>query len=158
MKLSEAIRIGSAASGQAFGAYQDQLWKRCALGAAYYAVRGRFGCFTVPPLLFSEFPILNERVLNFECPGSDCHGLAICASPMPGKLPSNGVPTLFDIVLHLNDFHSWDRLKIADWVASFEKSLGSDCCAPESPASVEPVVVATTKPEAVPQRERCVRT
>jgi len=133
MKLSEAIRIGSVSSKQGFRQYHDS-WGdyRCALGAAYYAVRGH--ALVSPQNLHAAFPVLNERLPpNFQCPAN-----AFCLPPR------SGFYTLFGIIItHLNDYHKWDRLRIADWVASFEKSLESDVCALES--DVCAVESATTK-------------
>lgn len=116
MRLSEAIRQGSALSSQAFGYFKKGDGSTCALGSAAEAAGFTFKgeqCvigIELDEFLRAKFPALaGHKQVPFTCP--DCHeGL---------------ISTYFStIIAHVNDVHKWSREKIADWVEKEEDQLG----------------------------------
>jgi len=103
MKLSDAIRLGAMLRPQTFG----RAFRRggsCALGAAleasgmdYNARRQRVDLFVAERWPWADIEA------DVSCPS--CHARFMCAG---------------QLVVHLNDAHSWKRERIADWVASVE--------------------------------------
>ena len=97
MKLSEAIRIGSLLTKPQ--RYSYMRWEgaklyACALGAAAYVHGARDG----------------DAVWRWACDRGIGRLDAEC--PACYRLPEPGVGT----VQHLNDFHGWERPRIADWL------------------------------------------
>jgi len=102
MKLSEAIRIGSKLSPQAFGELAERrgtILARCVWGAA---VAGAVSKGIDQQRHADEvFPIVKHLV---SCPA--------CEHP---------TTTIHLTMIHLNDKHRWTREAIADWVEQFEE-------------------------------------
>lgn len=121
MKLSEAIRLGSMISPQAFGVIGSSEGT-CALGGAFEAA----GLKRIAPL-GREFPTLPTRGLATEAEGTFCvsyewfRTLSVYAS-CPGGCACKLASTrqLCSQIPHLNDVHRWSRERIADWVHSIE--------------------------------------
>ena len=102
MTLTEAIRLGSMVTPQAFGALERD-GGACAIGAAIIAL----GCFGINKQqaiqnLKTRYPFLESIVpcLVDRCP----------YMPMP----------VGSLIAHLNDEHRWPREQIADWVETIE--------------------------------------
>lgn len=109
--LSEAMRAGATLRPQCAG----QLFSRtrsCAIGAAIEAVTG----VSEEPSDsdFGEFQSLYAATFAMRppCPAEPCYG---------GNLAFDD---LGFVVTHLNDYHSWPREKIADWVETQESEIG----------------------------------
>lgn len=101
MKLSDAIRLGSMASDP----IKCVLWRdgrTCALGAAFLAA-GMFDSNHMVPSAVQDakWPIL--AVIAKSCP---------CCR--------DGRQSVADMITHLNDYHTWTREAIADWVSTIE--------------------------------------
>jgi hypothetical protein len=116
MRLSEAIRLGSMTTRQAFGIMfgRDGV-SACALGAAAYAI----GLTSEHPhtldiRLYRRFPIVRSITRCPEC--SDAYSW------------DSGL----GVITHMNDAHRLSREVIADWVALHETI--------EQPEAVDAVV------------------
>lgn len=115
-KFSEAMRLGSLVTDQGYGEYyidggENERPEACAIGAAGYAVgyistndewdnsrflkRIRGGAKTYQVLAGTQ---------RFECPEPSCTS---------AKLGG------FNMIIHLNDDHHWQRDKIADFIEGF---------------------------------------
>ena len=97
MKLSEAIRLGSVACAQSFGATFTSDGRRCAHGAALLAVG----------LPNKEYPA------SMEVWCWTIRTQAICPVCKAASMP-------FSVIRCLNDNHRWTRSQIADWVETVE--------------------------------------
>jgi hypothetical protein len=95
MKLSEAISLGSMLTPQAIGTFQDARGGRCALASAIDAIGQSPAAFRS----YEEW-IWTKRMTN--CPAC-------------GRMAS--IPV---VIAHLNDQHTWNRDRIAQWVATIE--------------------------------------
>ena len=117
MKLSEAIRLGSMSSPQAFHAFQSGE-ARCAMGAALDAIGsvpvrvagplpGAFLRDTgTPSMVYAYYPI----PLTWELLLAQSAVCPHCSKPaMLGR-----------VIVHLNDDERWTRERIADWVETQE--------------------------------------
>lgn len=89
LRLSEAIRIGSMVTEQAFGSFGNQE-KTCGIGAAQVA-------FGETPSGHGPLAILLTERLSIPCP--DCVYTPVSVG---------------SYIIHLNDDHQWPRQKIAD--------------------------------------------
>ena len=107
MKLSEAIRLGSMTSLQAFGMMKNYgNGNTCALGAAREAIGLDAWCAIEWPLQDVACPVCQEVrfVLSSAIRDYSCSGL-------------------FYAIAHVNDVHRWTRPQIADWVELQEQQL-----------------------------------
>lgn len=103
MKLSEAILLGSTLRPQIKG-YLFADGRSCALGAAGEAVGAEpKDCQASWEFIRNAWPW--SQVLSFRCPA--------CWRPRETW-------RVLDLIVHLNDFHSWTRHCTAAWVASIE--------------------------------------
>ena len=101
MKLSEAIRKGCASTEQCFQSFSTGNGT-CAIGSAWSAVGGSFGCgATLVEGMANAFPILMTEVSD---PGGKY-------DPAP----------MFSMIFRLNDAYKWTREAIAMWVETIEK-------------------------------------
>lgn len=106
MDFLEAVNLGmEKAPYQTFGFFVDTSTKSaCVLGTAYLGLYDRnieydrFGLHVSS--LLHAFPILSTTTCS--CPG--------CGSCVE--------TSVFRMCTHLNDFHQWGRLRIAEWVMS----------------------------------------
>jgi hypothetical protein len=105
MKLSEAIRLGSVMTGQAFNFYYIEsagaAVDTCPLGSALLAV----GKLHEAVLVWQVWPWM--QVGTVRCPVDGCAISRI-------DLSANNT------ISHLNDYHRWTREAIAQWVESIE--------------------------------------
>jgi hypothetical protein len=103
MKLSEAILLGSTLRPQIKGyLFADE--RSCALGAAGEAVGAEpKDCQATWEFIRNAWPW--SQVLSFRCPA--------CWRPRETW-------RVVDLIVHLNDFHSWTRQCTAAWVAAVE--------------------------------------
>ena len=120
MKLGEAVKIGSALTAQAFrDFYKKSTPSRneatCFLGAALVGInqldRGNDGAFTRTYNTISlkaYWPWLMDK-RTIQCPGF------IDQVECPGRYAD-----VFSICVHLNDYHQWSRLAIAEYIEKFE--------------------------------------
>lgn len=106
MKLSEAIRLGSLLSPQCADKYQSSDGSRCALGAAL-AASG------LAEFIHAEKT--REAYISQLWPFLDDEREITCPQNCGEKFPS-----LFEVILHLNDDHFWYREQIAAWAATVE--------------------------------------
>jgi hypothetical protein len=101
MRLSEAIRLGAALRGQAFGfGYSEFKQRTCAVGAAaeavgLYKIDAEGRCVQTDVDIFAALPMLKVPTI---CPLCRYRG-------------ATG-----NVMAHLNDWHRWTREAIADWV------------------------------------------
>jgi hypothetical protein len=103
MKLSEAILLGSTLRPQIKG-YLFADGRSCALGAAGEAIGAQpKDCQGSWEFIRNAWPW--TQALSFGCPA--------CWRP-------KGTWKVLDLIVHLNDFHSWTRQCTAAWVASVE--------------------------------------
>lgn len=114
MRLSEAIREGSKKTYQCFHSFfaftslDAGRTGACAIGAAVYDKLKNMRLDETPAEIAERFfPIL--LVGDIQCPACDL-------SPDPRQ-------TLRYVVQHLNDYHSWSREAIAEWVETIENKL-----------------------------------
>ena len=99
MKLSEAIRLGSMTSLQAFGVMKNYAnGNTCALGAAREAMGLEAWC------------ALKWPQQDVACPV--CQQIRFVVCGFTSYLSSG----LFHAIGHVNDVHRWTRPQIADWV------------------------------------------
>jgi hypothetical protein len=116
MKLSEAIRLGSALRKQAFDAYFVDS-RSCAIGAAAEAMGCAYGDRPSAHMLLHHFPaLLYTSTYPCGCNFEDQQGL---------------VSLVETIIIHLNDRHHWTRERIATWIETVERRaelIGSDQC------------------------------
>jgi hypothetical protein len=112
MTLSEAIRLGSTLTGQAFGQLIDFKGNTCALGGAALAagirLRDYDGVFFWARIV-CLFPCLQELVSRYELPFE----LAEHLQEFP-EYPLVGVIQQLDDALH------WTRERIAQWVVDHD--------------------------------------
>lgn len=98
LKLSEAIRLGSMGTQQAYGRWHektDEGVAMCAMSTAWFALTGR-----------AE---------------EDAHASALAEALQARHAPHPADPTVRDwsvasVIIDLNDQHRWPRHKIADWL------------------------------------------
>jgi hypothetical protein len=112
MKLSEAMRLGSALREQAFDAYFVDS-RSCAIGAAAEAMGCAYGDRPSAHMLH-HFPAL-LYTSTYPC-GCNFEDL---------------VSRVETIIIHLNDRHRWTREQIAAWIETVERRaelIGSDQC------------------------------
>jgi len=95
LKLSEAMRIGSMTTKQAFGKWTGQDGSFCAIATAAHM-------YGVTSLSIVEL-LESRRVTWPECSHPTFSG-------KPGSLAG--------ALVHVNDEHKWPRHKIADWLES----------------------------------------
>jgi hypothetical protein len=99
MKLSEAIRLGSYATEKGVGSAAMWGEKRCALGAALFAIGDRDSASSEQETIREVWPWTQETIVS---PVTTC----------PERI--------MDIIWILNDVWGWTRERIADWVATVE--------------------------------------
>lgn len=106
MRLYQAMLEGSKRTYQAFGTWHDGDGGTCAMGAVMtglgYVINAH-DWYEAFKRMQSEFP---ELMNDASCP--ECGPIA----SMWGK-----VPTLMDVIMHLNDRHKWSRQRIAEWLS-----------------------------------------
>lgn len=103
MKLSEAIRLGTMATTQGFGAesfYSDTA--PCALGAARLAA----GCYAYYDSLIERWPWLERYV----------------ETPPVLSLVKGKTCEALEAIYLLNDIGGWTREQIADWIEGIERA------------------------------------
>ncbi len=121
MKLSEAIRLGGMATGQAFSRMWNDNGDTCAMGGAFECV----GLLDRMKLIYEETKNCapsEQRARNKELiAGSDVASW-IQVLETPTTCPVCGKREEHLIVPHLNDTHRWTRERIADWVETIENA------------------------------------
>lgn len=116
IKPSEAIRLGSLTTRQAFGStvadVNTPMMATCAIGAMYVGLGWVPGSRISPsPTVDVVNPLLSKAFDEGSCPAdTSCHILQRVKREAMGNL------TLHRVVVHLNDQHSWRREDIADWL------------------------------------------
>lgn len=117
--LSEALRLGSMATEQAFDEMyvlneHREVAQACALGA----------------LLLALGAVEDQRL---RAPAPQC---PVCQVVQPTWCP------LSARIMHLNDFHRWTRERIADWLAEIEQQRAKtpSCLEPQDCHTVTPVL------------------
>lgn len=135
--LSEAIRAGSLLRPQCAGKLFT-LTKSCALGAGYEAVTGLSDEPTDSE--FREFQDLYAATFAMRppCPVDKCRDCSF--------------DDLGFVVTHLNDYHTWAREQIADWLYAEEEKLGFITITTEEETEASPVLSLeiTTAPKNCP--------
>ena len=114
--FSEAIRKGATIRPQGAGDFLRD-GKTCSVGAGMEAIFGEIGPRSYDAVL-SMYPYLQERA----------NGCPACSL---GKWA-----TVAGILFHLNDNHAWSRARVADWLESYEESIGYVTITETEPASV----------------------
>lgn len=102
MKPSEALRIGSATTKQAFGVYYTKDGAMCAAQTIAHVM----GHKTVGFLMS-----INSPTVDSHCPAYGEPGIVTVFGRCDVQKP-------FYQINHLNDYHRWPRHKIADWLES----------------------------------------
>jgi hypothetical protein len=99
MSLTDAIRLGAAATRQVRGAFYtgggDVAIRTCALGAALYAMGRLITRDDLSDVVVYIFPELHTSANCPECRVGD---------------------ELGDMIVHMNDEHKWTRNQIAAWI------------------------------------------
>jgi hypothetical protein len=122
MRLSEAIRLGSAISHQIYGEWHSKDGGSCAMGSAFVALGksvplGSLCINNVASNIAREFPLTVARVmLPDEFPAID---EMVCADKHTRPM------SLLYAITHLNDRHLLTREQIADWVEKLENPLAT---------------------------------
>lgn len=115
MKLSEAIRLGSALCAQAFEVYQESPYgPRCAIGTAFAAVG-------VCVYGLTEDEVMGELRQRWPFALDERYQQTVCPSGCDKVTPED----VSGMIIHLNDCHEWTRKQIADWVETVEPAESS---------------------------------
>lgn len=103
MTLSDAMRLGAAMVPQAFGDSIVRNGETITAACAWAAISIGIGDARLHPNLIAvRFP---ELLQPADCPAECGH---------QGYF--GGLPTLEELITHLNDDHRWTREQIADWI------------------------------------------
>ncbi len=126
MKISEAMRLGSSLKPQIFGVVHGKIRHWFGFGGveascAWGAVEDAAGLRTIPckPTkgnVLRGTGLSTQTVLTPPGWGLLLNGFSPC--------PACSIrDTGFRLIAHLNDFHRWERTRIADWVETVESDI-----------------------------------
>ena len=106
MTLSDAMRLGAAMVPQAFGDTFVRNGQTIVAACAWSSVSIGLGFPSIDVIgIYRRFPELHKTLPCPECDKSGYFG---------------GMPTLEELITHMNDDHRWTREQIADWIDSLK--------------------------------------